>query len=113
MLGRLEDEALRAVYRRARALIFPQVEDFGIIPVEAQACGCPVVACAAGGALETVTDQTGIFFDTQTPEAIIEAARALDDVTITPAACRANAQRFSEQAFDEAILRQVEGMLDP
>jgi len=112
MLGRLEDEALRAVYRRARALIFPQVEDFGIIPVEAQACGCPVIACAAGGALETVTDQTGIFFDAQTPEAIIEAVRTLDDVAISPAVCRADAQRFSEQAFDEAILRQVGGMLE-
>jgi glycosyltransferase involved in cell wall biosynthesis len=111
MLGRLEDEALRDVYRRARALVFPQVEDFGIIPVEAQACGCPVIAYAAGGALETVTDQTGIFFDTQTPEAIVGAVRALDDITISPAACRANAQRFSEQAFDEAMMQQVDGML--
>jgi len=111
MLGRLEDEALRDVYQRARALIFPQVEDFGIIPVEAQACGCPVIAYAAGGVLETVTDQTGIFFDTQTPEAIIEAVGAVDDVTIAPAACRANAQRFSERAFDEAIMRQVEAIL--
>ncbi|MDY7110284.1 MAG: glycosyltransferase [Planctomycetota bacterium] len=111
MVGRLEDEALRDVYRRARALIFPQVEDFGIIPVEAQACGCPVLAFAAGGALETVTEQTGVFFDAQTPEAIIEAVRALDDATITTAACRANAERFSEEAFDEAMRRQVAEVL--
>jgi glycosyltransferase involved in cell wall biosynthesis len=111
MVGRLEDAALRDVYRRARALIFPQVEDFGIIPVEAQACGCPVIAHAAGGALETVTNETGVFFDLQTPEAIIEAVHALDAATITPAACRANAERFSEQVFDEAMRRHVAEML--
>jgi glycosyltransferase involved in cell wall biosynthesis len=110
MVGRLEEEALRDVYRKARALIFPQVEDFGLIPVEAQACGCPVIALAAGGALETVADRTGIFFDVQTAEAIIESVRALDDATIAAAACRANAERFSEQAFDEAILREVAGI---
>ena len=62
-LGPLSDEHLRDEYQRARALIMPGEEDFGIVPVEAQACGRPVVALGRGGALETVTDSdTGVLF---------------------------------------------------
>jgi glycosyltransferase involved in cell wall biosynthesis len=111
MLGRVGDEALRDLYRRAKALVFPQVEDFGIIPVEAQACGCPVIACAKGGALETVTEDTGVFFEDQSADAIIEAAKALESRSIDTQICRANAERFSERAFDEAMLACVRAML--
>ena len=63
-LGRVEGEQLRSLYRRCRALVFPGEEDFGIVPVEAQACGAPVIAARVGGALDSVVDGvTGVFFD--------------------------------------------------
>jgi glycosyltransferase involved in cell wall biosynthesis len=111
ILGRQEEPALRDLYRRARALLFPQVEDFGITAVEAQATGCPVVALAAGGARDIVTDATGVLFETQTAEALLEAVEALNRVDIDPASCRLNAERFSEEAFDRAILEHVRALL--
>jgi glycosyltransferase involved in cell wall biosynthesis len=111
MLGRVSDDVLRDLYRRARALVFPQVEDFGIVPVEAQATGCPVVAFARGGALETITERTGVFFDEQTPPSILAAIEHLERAPIEPAACRENALRFSEEAFDQAIVRHAESLL--
>lgn len=105
MLGRVGDEQLRDLYRRARALIYPQMEDFGIIAVEAQACGCPVIAFGAGGALETVTEQTGVFFAVQTVEALREALEAMKGGTFNPQDCRENALRFDESVFDRAMVR--------
>lgn len=112
MLGRVSDDSLRDMYRRARALIFPQLEDFGIIAVEAQACGCPVIAFAGGGAMETVTSETGVFFNAQTPEAVVAAVQEIRSKPIDPAVCRHNAMRFSNEAFDAAILRHVRDLLD-
>lgn len=114
MLGRVGDARLRDLYRRARALVFPQVEDFGIIAVEAQAAGCPVVACddgdarGAGGVRETVTERTGVFVPERSADAIAEAVTSLAPDAFDPAACRENAERFSEAVFDEAILGYVE-----
>ncbi|MFM9995066.1 MAG: glycosyltransferase [Phycisphaerales bacterium] len=104
--GRVNDAELRDLYRRADVLIFPQVEDYGIVAVEAQACGLPVVAFRAGGALDTVIDGvTGVLFGPQTPEALItaigRAPRGAD------AACRANAERFGEEQFDRAFRAEV------
>jgi glycosyltransferase involved in cell wall biosynthesis len=109
-LGRVSDERLRELFRTAELLLFPGVEDFGIIPVESQACGCPVVARRAGGALDTVVEgQTGAFFDDPTPEAIVEtAARAPRG---SAQRCRANAERFSEEVFDEAMRGQIQAVL--
>ncbi|MEZ6317528.1 MAG: glycosyltransferase [Phycisphaerales bacterium] len=102
-LGRVPDDRLRDLYRRARCLIHPQVEDFGIIAVEAQACGCPVVALRAGGALDTVRGGvTGVFFDEQTPDAIGRAAGACP---ADAAACRAHAETFGEDRFDARITK--------
>lgn len=108
-LGRVPDERLRDLYRRARLLLFPQVEDFGIVSPEAQACGCPVVARRAGGALDTVIEGgTGAFFDDPTPEALIAAAaRCPGDA----AACRANAERFDERLFDARLLAIIDDLL--
>jgi glycosyltransferase involved in cell wall biosynthesis len=106
-LGRVPDESLRDLYRRARALIFPQVEDFGIIAAEAQACGCPVMAFGRGGVLDIITPETGIYFHRQTPEALVEAVSQFDEIVINPRHCHENAVRFSENRFDEAILRCV------
>ena len=111
MLGRVEGPALRDLYRRARALIYPQVEDFGITAVEAQACGCPVVALEAGGALDSVTDETGVFFSEPGIDGLCEGLRVLDSKRIDPAACRRNAERFSADVFDREIKRHVAELL--
>ncbi len=111
-LGHLPDEGLRWNYRLGRLLVFPQIEDFGIIAVEAQACGMPVVALRAGGALDSVVEnQTGVFFDTPTPEAISAAVQRCLELGDTTAACRANAERFSENRFDHAMLQVIERAL--
>jgi glycosyltransferase involved in cell wall biosynthesis len=112
MLGRVDDATLLDLYRRARALVFPQVEDFGITAVEAQAAGCPVVAYAGGGgARETVTDETGVLFRAQTVDALGRAVASLEDGAFDARACRANAERFSERVFDDAIRRAVASLL--
>ena len=109
--GRVSDEELIDLYRRARCLIYPQIEDFGIVAVEAQACGCPVVARAAGGALDSVIDgETGALFEGESPNAIIAAAarvpvRAHD-------ACRTNALRFSVERFEGEMSSIIGEMLD-
>src|SRR5690606_24975081 len=110
-LGRIRDDELRDLYRRARALIFPQQEDFGIIAVEAQACGCPVTAYRRGGAGEILTNATGVSFDEQTTESVIGAVETLDEGAIHAEACRANADRFNEARFDAAIREHVEDLL--
>jgi glycosyltransferase involved in cell wall biosynthesis len=103
LLGRVDDERLRSLYRRARGLVFPQIEDFGIVPVEAMACGCPVVAVASGGALDTVTDEVGILVAEQRPEVLAEAIGRLVASPPPAEACRRQAERFSGPAFDAAM----------
>lgn len=106
VLGYLEDDALRDRMRRAKAFVFAAEEDFGILPVEAQACGAPVIAFGRGGALETVVGPdgerpTGLFFDAQTEESLVDAVRRFeeDPGRFTPENCRANARRFTREAF--------------
>jgi glycosyltransferase involved in cell wall biosynthesis len=103
-LGRLSDEQVREEYRRALAVILPGEEDFGIVPVEAQACGCPVVALARGGALETVIDQeTGILFSELTAESLAAALDRAAATTFDVDRLRRHAEQFSTD-------RHVEGM---
>lgn len=105
-LGRVSDERLRELYRSASVLLFPQVEDFGIVAVEAQACGLPVVARRAGGAMDTVVDGvTGVLVEDPTPAAIADAARAC--AALDPMDCRRNAERFGEAAFDATMERHI------
>ncbi len=102
--GWVDDARLAEAYRGARALLFPGIEDFGIVPLEAQASGIPVIALAAGGALESVVDgATGILFAPQSVEALVDAIRRLDDLAFDPAAARAQAERFSRPRFREEI----------
>jgi glycosyltransferase involved in cell wall biosynthesis len=99
-LGRVSDAELRNLYARCRAFIFPGEEDFGIAPVEAQACGRPVIAFAAGGALDTVVDgTTGTYFQEQTPDSLAAAVRTFDTLSWDADAIRANAERFSVDTF--------------
>ena len=65
-LGYVSDESLGEHYRRARALLFPGVEDFGIVPVEAIACGCPVIALGIGGVLDSMTHLTSVLYENAT-----------------------------------------------
>lgn len=93
-------EEIRDYYRRCRALLFPGEEDYGIVPVEAQACGAPVIAYGVGGALETVIDgQTGLFFTEPTADALVRAMQCAETVAWDPARIRAHAERFSEPRF--------------
>jgi len=99
-LGRVGDDELRALYRRCRALVFPGEEDFGIVPLEAMACGRPVIAYGAGGALETVVEGvTGTFFTPQTAEALMAAVERFDPAALDPAAIRAHAVAFDRTTF--------------
>jgi glycosyltransferase involved in cell wall biosynthesis len=107
-LGRLSDEEAQQCLQSCKAFVFPGMEDFGIAPVEAMACGKPVIAFAGGGALETVIDGvTGIHFHEQTPQAIAEAVRQLDVDRFDPMAIRRHAESFDASVFKERIFRFI------
>lgn len=104
LLGWRTNEEIRELYRGCRAFIFPGEEDFGITPLEAQACGRPVIAFGRGGARETVVDgETGVFFDAQEPDALAEAVRRAERMRFDPARARANAERFDRPLFKEKL----------
>jgi glycosyltransferase involved in cell wall biosynthesis len=108
-LGHLPDEEVRRQMSRCRAFVFPGEEDFGITPVEAQACGRPVIAYGAGGALAMVREGvTGVFFREQTPEALADAVRSFRDEQFDPAAIRRHAEEFDTTRFNRRFLRFVD-----
>jgi glycosyltransferase involved in cell wall biosynthesis len=111
-LGRLSDEEVRQLYRGAAVLVLPGEEDFGIVPLEAQACGRPVVAYARGGAVETVVpEETGYLVDDASPAAFAEAIRRALDRKFDAAAIRRHAERFGRARFGdemEAVVRETE-----
>ena len=97
-------EELRGLYAGAKALIFPGIEDFGMVPVEAQAAGTPVIAFGGGGALETVVDgKTGLFFHEPNVEALCGAIEEFESRQWHAEACRAHALRFSADRFAAAM----------
>ncbi len=103
-LGYQPSEVLRDHLRRCKAFIFAAKEDFGITPLEAQACGAPVIAYGEGGATETVRGNTsdhptGIFFAKQTASALQEAVQTFEGLTFLAEDCRSHAERFSNQRF--------------
>lgn len=112
-LGRVPDEQVRELYRRCRFLVFPGTEDFGIVPLEAQACGRPVLAYGRGGLLETVADgRTGVFFEEQTPEALAGAMERAAAMDWDPAAIRAHAEQFSEARFTDGLQKEIRRMME-
>jgi chain length determinant protein tyrosine kinase EpsG len=116
VLGFQDDATLVDHMQRARAFVFAAEEDFGITPVEAQACGTPVIAYGRGGSLETVrgrgdpAQRTGVFFDAQTPEALIAAVEAFEALPapIAPETCRRHAEDFAPERFRERFAAEVE-----
>ncbi len=100
IIGHVQDAELREHYRRARGLIFPGEEDFGIVPVEAISHGCPVIAYGVGGATETVRDGvSGVLFGEQTVDAVVAALQRAETLTFDPRAMHADVTRFSRARF--------------
>jgi len=113
-LGRQPFEVLRDHLRRARAFVFSAEEDFGIAPLEAQACGTPVIAYGKGGALETLTglgsaEPTAVFFPEQTAGSLIAAVETFEreHTRISAEACRRNALRFAPERFRTELAHVV------
>jgi glycosyltransferase involved in cell wall biosynthesis len=99
-LGYQPDAVVREHYRRARALLFPGEEDFGIVPVEAMAHGCPVIAYGVGGAAESVIDgQTGVLFPEQTTDCLAAAIKRAETMTFDPVGMHTHMQQFSRARF--------------
>ncbi len=103
-----EDEKIRWYYRRAQALIFPGIEDFGIVPVEAMATGTPVIAYGEGGLTDTVVaGKTGEFFYEQTPEALAEAVKNFKPEKFDPEILRKRALDFSRENFERRFKNYI------
>ncbi|MFF7706241.1 glycosyltransferase [Pseudomonas sp. NPDC007930] len=119
LLGHQPFDVLRMHLQNAKGFVFAAEEDFGISPVEAQACGTPVIAFGRGGALETVRGldheaPTGVFYDRQTPEALVAAVAQFESQAgrFSAQACRDNAERFSEKHFERQLSQLVAQLLE-
>jgi glycosyltransferase involved in cell wall biosynthesis len=113
-LGRLPDADVRALYRRASVVLLPGEEDFGIVPLEAQACGRPVVALKRGGSMETVVPgTTGILVDDLSADAFAEAIADAGATRFDTAAIRGHAERFGRERFGDEMEALVRGPVEP
>ena len=120
-LGWQPDAAIRDLMRRCRALLFPGEEDFGIVPVEAMACGAPVIAYGRGGVAETVIPPggrhapTGLFFAEQTADCLADALTVFEmrPDEFTPAAARRQALRFNKQRYEDEMMAFLAAALRP
>jgi len=98
----LTDGQLIDYYGNCQAVIFPQEEDFGLVPLEAQACGKPVIAYKAGGAIETIIPgKTGNFFSPQTGGSLIKVLKDFKSEEYLPKDCREQAEKFNKEKFKE------------
>lgn len=109
-LGNVSNETIGQLYGEAKAFLFPGEDDFGITPLEAQASGTPVIAYGKGGALETVTEKTGIFFQQPTVGALCEAVQQMEKerARFTLENCVQQAQKFNRARYKQQILQAVE-----
>lgn len=114
-LGKISDEELANYYTNAKALIFPQLEDYGLTPLESQSFGTPVIAYRAGGALETIVENnlpagkagTGLFFDYQTEDSIIDAISRFETQKFDKREIKRNASKFSFEKFKDKLLKLI------
>jgi glycosyltransferase involved in cell wall biosynthesis len=116
LLGHVDDATLRDLYRSCRGLVFPGEEDFGIVPVEAQACGTPVLALGVGGVLDSVVEGvTGAFYRTEgrrdEVEALAAAMHRFDPDAFDPAVIRKHAEQFAPSVFRRRFAEVVEGVV--
>jgi glycosyltransferase involved in cell wall biosynthesis len=112
LLGYQSNEAVRDLYTRAKAVLFPGKDDFGLVPVEAMACGAPVIALKEGGALETVQEnETGFFFNAPTAESLEQTIHQTREMTVDPQKSRSHAQHFTRKRFEESIKQKMEKLL--
>jgi glycosyltransferase involved in cell wall biosynthesis len=111
-LGHVEDQTLRDLYRGCRTVIMPGVEDFGIVPLEAMACGRPAIVFAEGGGPESVIDgETGLVFAEATPEALRACVDSIQGLRFNTAVLRQRAEAHSRQVFEAKLMRFVEDTL--
>jgi glycosyltransferase involved in cell wall biosynthesis len=110
--GRVSDEEAASLFSRARALLYPGIEDLGLIPIEANAAGCPVIAFREGGVLDTVREGlTGIFFDKQSPDSLMEAIGCFEEREekfLAREIFTAQVEQFSREAFKNRIKKVVD-----
>ncbi|MFH1129678.1 MAG: glycosyltransferase [Patescibacteria group bacterium] len=103
-LGEKSNQELKEYYQNSRALIFPQEEDFGIVALEAMACGRPVIAYRGGGALESILEgKTGVFFDEQTVGSLIDAVKGFDGLKFNSGDIYQHALKFDKENFKQKI----------
>jgi glycosyltransferase involved in cell wall biosynthesis len=108
-LGFIPEGELNSIYSKCQALIFPQVEDFGIIPIETMACGRPVIALKAGGAKETIIDEvTGIFFSEQAIDALAEGVKKYQNITFDPVKIREHSLKFDVEIYKQKLISFIE-----
>ncbi len=108
MLGFVPDEKLPELYSNAKAFLFAPFEDAGVVPLEAQACGTPVVAFGKGGVLDTVVDsETGVYFSEQSKESVIDAIQRFEGMNFDVSKIREHAKRFSAKRFQEKMIEVI------
>ena len=108
LVGRVSDDKLAKFYQNCEALIFPQEEDAGITPLEAMACGRPVIAYGKGGALESVVDgKTGVLFYEQTVESLVDAVRRFQKISFDQKTIRKHAEGFDKEVFKTEVLEYI------
>ena len=113
-LGYVDDAEVRRQMAHCRAFLFPGEEDFGITPLEATAAGRPVIAYAAGGALDTIVeDETGLFFHEPTPESLADAVRRLEGFVVHPHRLRRHVQQFGVERFQRELDAVLTGSVGP
>lgn len=111
-LGRKSDEEVVRYMQHCKALIFPGIEDFGITPLEVNACGRPILAYHEGGALDTVVaEKTGLFFEEQTVDSLSKIIKRFDHYEWNPEQIRQHAEKFSEHLFIERLQSSIDGLL--
>lgn len=111
-LGRVEDEELKKYYARCKAVVFPQEEDFGIVAIEALACGKPLIAFRGGDIPEHMEDQKmGIFFEQQTSKAVAEAVKRFLELSFDPEYISSKVQKFDREIFKEKMKTIIESKL--